>query len=89
MIGQSHGAHAAPFDGLDEVLDGRKAIQERELAVHVQVYEVPAGRRRQWLGLAGRWLLCRLVGFGIDIGIVVPPGAQIVGWIGGGHVTQW
>ena len=89
MIGQRHGAHAAPFDGLDDVLYGRKAIQERELAVHVQVYEVLAGRSGQRLGLGRRRFRCRLVSFGIDVGILVPPGAQIVGWIGGSHLTQW
>ena len=40
VVGQRDGAHPVALDGVDDVFDGRQAIQQRELAVDVQVHKV-------------------------------------------------
>ena len=84
MVGQRDGAHRVALDSVDDVLDGRHAIQQRELAVDVQVHKVLRRSTRRLLfgrhGLVScrRRLLGRLVRVGVDVAVFVPPGADVV-----------
>jgi hypothetical protein len=85
VIGQCHGAHSAALDGVHDVPHRRQAVQQRELAVDVQVHEVLRRRGRRRLGLGRRRFVRRLVRLGIDVVVFVPPGAHVVEGIKRSH----
>ncbi len=46
VVGDRHGGHVHPLAGLDEVLHPTRAVEQRVLGVHVQMYEIGWRQRR-------------------------------------------